>query len=153
MEYDAKKREVDDLKREVDELDKVVALDYGEHNQFYALRGKKISYDARDYVYDLHFFDRASQKDTRSSGFNSDVSLGKWGKWLQTHTQQLYENGMHCWQGPNRSAQVNFACGSEDRITKVDEPSRCVYMLFVESPSACTRQQEQDLLQELKKFD
>ena len=48
-----------------------------------------------------------------------------------------YENGQHCWNGPNRSTQVILACAEKDEIWKIVEEEKCVYRMEVGSPAVC----------------
>ena len=53
-----------------------------------------------------------------------------------------YLDGTACdshfsWHGESRQSTVDFACGTADRITSVDEPSPCHYRLVVELRSLC----------------
>ena len=48
-----------------------------------------------------------------------------------------YENGQHCWNGPNRSTQVILACAEKDEIWKIVEEEKCVYRMEVGTPAVC----------------
>lgn len=48
-----------------------------------------------------------------------------------------YENGQHCWNGPNRSTTVILACAENDEIWKVVEEEKCVYRMEMGTPAVC----------------
>lgn len=48
-----------------------------------------------------------------------------------------YENGQHCWNGPNRSTLVVLACAEADEVWKVAEEEKCVYRMEVGTPAVC----------------
>ena len=48
-----------------------------------------------------------------------------------------YENGQHCWNGPNRSTFVVLACAEKDEIWKIVEEEKCVYRMEVGTPAVC----------------
>lgn len=48
-----------------------------------------------------------------------------------------YENGQHCWNGPNRSTLVVLACAEKDEIWRVVEEEKCVYKMEVGTPAVC----------------
>lgn len=48
-----------------------------------------------------------------------------------------YENGQHCWNGPNRSTFVVLACAEKDEVWKVTEEEKCVYRMEVGTPAVC----------------
>ena len=50
----------------------------------------------------------------------------------------LFHNGQSCWQGPARSARVEFSCGIDNEVYYADEPEVCSYLLKMRSPAACT---------------
>lgn len=90
------------------------------------------------YVYEMCILGMAHQKEG-----GHQTSLGQ-------HTAYRdgvlhYENGVHCWQGPARSLKVEVVCGQEDRLSRVEEPSRCEYTAVFETPSACDAARGQEL--------
>lgn len=48
-----------------------------------------------------------------------------------------YENGQHCWNGPNRATNVVLACAKDNEIWKVAELEKCIYRMEVGTPAVC----------------
>jgi len=48
-----------------------------------------------------------------------------------------FDNGMRCWNGPNRSTHVTFICGDSHRLISVDEPAKCEYKMEFVTPAVC----------------
>ena len=48
-----------------------------------------------------------------------------------------YENGQHCWNGPNRSTRVVLACAENEEVWKVSESEKCVYRIEVGTAAVC----------------
>ena len=72
------------------------------------------------------------------------TSLGTWGRW--DGADMLFTGGQSCWSGPARSARVELSCGMENEVFYADEPERCVYLLRMRTPAACT----EDVLKQLQ---
>ena len=53
------------------------------------------------------------------------------------HTQMIFERGVQCWNGPQRSTKVNVRCGAESKIVSASEPAKCEYESMFETPAAC----------------
>ena len=51
----------------------------------------------------------------------------------------MYENGQHCWNGPNRQTTVVLACAEKDEIWKIAEEEKCKYRMEVGTPAACDK--------------
>ncbi|KAH3902091.1 uncharacterized protein SCODWIG_00925 [Saccharomycodes ludwigii] len=54
----------------------------------------------------------------------------------------FYTNGDKCWDGPKRSTRIYMYCGDNSnneffKILKIYEPSKCNYVIEVESPLGC----------------
>ncbi|KAF0305866.1 Glucosidase 2 subunit beta [Amphibalanus amphitrite] len=129
-----------DIEREVGGVESFTGLDLGPEKAFAALYQQCFTLENREYEYKLCVFDKATQK-PRSGGV--ETSLGKWDSWERPeqtgYTQQLYNNGQQCWNGPKRSAHVTFACGEETRVLDVTEPAKCEYKFSLETPAVCER--------------
>jgi protein kinase C substrate 80K-H len=51
----------------------------------------------------------------------------------------VFEHGLRCWNGPERSARVELECGVENEVVKVMEPSKCEYIIKMRTPAVCVR--------------
>ncbi len=137
----------DQLNSHKEDLEK----DYGQDDVFRALKGQCVSKDSGEYVYELCWLDRIKQKSKRGG---SETGLGNFvridsiavdeelppdGKGLGSGVRVAlrYENGQHCWNGPNRSTVVVLACAETDEVWKIVEEEKCVYRMEVGTPAAC----------------
>ncbi|KZF22852.1 hypothetical protein L228DRAFT_282931 [Xylona heveae TC161] len=137
-----------DLQRHQDDLSK----DYGEDDIFRALKGQCVSTDSGEYTYSLCWLDRTVQKPKKGGG---DTGMGNFvrldkvtvdeevlpdGKGLGSGERVAlrFENGQHCWNGPNRSTLVILACAEKDEIWKIVEEEKCVYRMEVGTPAVCS---------------
>lgn len=135
-EAEAKLKETDN---EINSLNSYLNADYGPEEEYSSLRGNCFEYTDREYTYKLCGYERASQR-PKSGG--SETTLGNWGKWVgpaeDKYAAQKYENGLSCWNGPNRSVKVNMKCGIENKLVNAFEPSRCEYEFDFITPSRCS---------------
>ena len=125
---------------------------YGQDDVFRALKGQCVSKDAGEYTYELCWFDRTKHKSRKGGGETGmgdfvridsimvDDDLPPDGKGLGSGQRFAlsYENGQHCWNGPNRSTPLVFACAEKDEIWRVVEEEKCVYRMEVGTPAVCT---------------
>lgn len=125
--------------------------DYGVDDVFRALKGQCISKDAGEYNYELCWLDKTTQKSrkggshtgmgnfARIDSITVDDDLPPDGKGVGSGVRVAlrYENGQHCWNGPNRSTLVVLACAEQDEIWKVTEEEKCVYKMEVGTPAVC----------------
>ncbi|KAM3656224.1 glucosidase 2 subunit beta [Ammospiza maritima maritima] len=67
--------------------------------------------------------------------------MSLWGSWAgpegEKFSAQKYQGGTGCWQGPNRATTVRLRCGPSTALLAALEPSRCEYLLELETPAAC----------------
>jgi protein kinase C substrate 80K-H len=61
----------------------------------------------------------------------------------------MFEHGLRCWNGPERSARVELECGAENELLKVSEPSKCEYVMKMKCPAVCTKPQKAAAREEL----
>ena len=135
------------LNRHQDDLE----TDYGVDDVFRALKGQCISKDSGEYTYELCWLDKTKQKSKKGGSqtmMGSFVSIDKImvddelppdGKGLGSGERVAlrYENGQHCWNGPNRSTLVVLACAEKDELWKITEEEKCVYRMEVGTPAVC----------------
>jgi protein kinase C substrate 80K-H len=135
----------------VSDLTKDLEKDYGPDDVFRALKDTCVSKDSGEYEYELCWLDKTSQKSKKGGGGTGmgnfvrfdkiyvDEEIDAEGKGLGTgeRTVLMYENGQHCWNGPNRQTTVVLACAERDEIWKVVEQEKCMYRMDVGTPAVC----------------
>lgn len=139
-----KQREADDKKKDLDK-------DYGRDDIFRYLKDKCVSTDSGEYTYELCWMGKTSQKSKKGGGSTnmgnferinteeSDEEDRHDGKGLGRGKRVVlrYENGQHCWNGPNRRTDVWLGCAETEELWRVSEQEKCVYKMEVGTPAAC----------------
>ena len=125
--------------------------DYGADDVFRALKDQCITKDSGEYTYELCWLGTTKQISKKNNGRTTmgnfvsidsvtvDDELPPDGKGLGTGVRVAlrYENGQHCWNGPNRSTLVVLACAETDELWKITEEEKCVYRMEVGTPAVC----------------
>ena len=63
-----------------------------------------------------------------SKSNNAETTIGQWSAWgtdSNKYSQMVFNNGLACWNGPQRSTLVRLTCGIESKVVAVSEPNRC----------------------------
>ncbi|KAF1948003.1 hypothetical protein EJ02DRAFT_507776 [Clathrospora elynae] len=145
------KQELDNDKSELTKHEEDLTKDYGPDSIFRALKDRCVESDSGEYTYEHCFLSRTTQKSKKGGGHTGmgnfvriesitvDEELPADGKGLGSGERIAlkYENGQHCWNGPNRSTQVILACAEKDEIWKIVEEEKCVYRMEVGTPAVC----------------
>lgn len=135
------------------EQERDLEKEYGADDIFRALKNVCVSKDSGEYEYELCWLDKTSQKSRKgggSTGMGNFVRFDKMlvdeeidadGKGLGKGERLIlmYENGQHCWNGPNRQTTVVLACAERDEIWKVWEQEKCMYRMDVGTPAVCEK--------------
>lgn len=130
-----------------------LSKDYGEEDVFRALKDTCIEKDSGEYTYELCWLSRTSQKSKKGGGSTGmgnfvrfdkievDEEIGADGKGLGQGERLtlMYENGQHCWNGPNRQTTVVLGCAEKDEIWKVQEQEKFKYRMDVGTPAVCEK--------------
>lgn len=132
--FDEVDKEVRDLEAEQTTINEYFKIDFGQENEFAALKGECFEFTDREYTYKLCLFDSVTQ---RQKTGGSETDLGKWGNWQDDYSAMKYSGGQSCWNGPARSALVRMSCGQENALLSVVEPSRCEYEMEFKTPALC----------------
>lgn len=127
------------LEGQIREKNKQLEHDTGAESEFASMIEKCYEYDDREYIYKLCPFDKAVQV---SKANNGETSIGKWASWgpedKNKYMTMKFENGLACWNGPQRSTKVILSCGLENKVISVAEPNKCEYEMKFETPAVCS---------------
>ncbi|KAF1842624.1 glucosidase 2 subunit beta precursor [Cucurbitaria berberidis CBS 394.84] len=148
---DSAKKELDDDKSELTKHEDDLTKDYGPDSIFRALKDRCVETDSGEYTYEHCFLASTTQKSKKGGGHTGmgnfarievvsvDEELPADGRGLGSGERIAlkYENGQHCWNGPNRSTQVILACAEKDEIWKIVEEEKCVYRMEMGTPAVC----------------
>jgi protein kinase C substrate 80K-H len=154
--HDSAENDLKNKKRELDDQQKDLSKDYGVDDIFRSLKSKCVSTDSGEYTYELCWLDKTSQKSKKGGGM---TTMGKFERidWAMADEEERhdgkglgrgkrmvlrYENGQHCWNGPNRRTDVWLACAETEELWRVSEMEKCVYRMEVGTPAACEELQE-----------
>ena len=134
---------------EKEEKEKDLTADYGKDEVFRTMKDKCVSLDSGEYTYELCWLGQVTQRSKKGGshsmghfeGFGSvvvdeDVPVNGKGLGSGERVALKYENGAHCWNGPNRSTTVVLACAAEEEVWKVTEEEKCVYRMEAGNPSS-----------------
>ncbi len=128
-EADSGSAEVRALEARIEALRKQLDADLGADSAYWPLWEKCFSLTTDQYRYELCLFKDITQHGT---------SLGKFERWADAaRTRQTYGGGQSCWQGPQRSTQLELVCGDAERLLDVHEPAKCEYHARFQTPAAC----------------
>lgn len=144
-------KDLSDRERDVTKHQDDLNKDYGPEGIFRALKDVCVSKDSGEYTYELCFMGKTAQKPKKGGshtnmgnfvGFDIeevDETVTADGKGLGKGQRLVmkYENGQHCWNGPNRSTRVVLACSKDDEIWKISESEKCVYRMEVGTAAVC----------------
>ena len=125
--------------------------DYGPDSIFRALRDVCVAKDSGEYTYEMCFLGKTQQKPKKGGGatnmgtftgfdvefVDDDLPINGRGLGKGDRIVLKFENGQHCWNGPNRSTRVVLACAEHDEIWKVSESEKCVYRMEVGTAAVC----------------
>jgi len=125
----------DKVKNELDELKTFVTLDLGPRGEFYGLYKTSLTFETKEYTYELLPFDKVLQKSKGTTAHSTN--LGRWEGWEAGYTVMKFGSGDHCWNGPHRSVRIEVSCGRENQILEVKEPSKCTYTMRLRTPAKC----------------
>lgn len=132
----------------MDDLKKTLERDYGADGQFSHMDGACFSMAIKQYTYEVCPYSNAAQKEGSGS-----TSLGQWDGLVRSDDgayTMKFARGQSCWQGPQRSLTVHLRCGAEDKPIAVEEPSKCVYEMVMETPAVCNLEHAQALRMNLE---
>ncbi|CAG8502938.1 18603_t:CDS:10 [Acaulospora morrowiae] len=130
------------LESKIEDINNKLSKDYGSQEEFAKLDGECFERNTGEYTYSVCMFGAATQK---SNNDHTSTHLGNFEKWIGAeskddpayYTKQIYENGIRCWNGPERSVKLQLECGVENKIISVSEPEKCEYYIKMITPAVC----------------
>ncbi|KAI1333517.1 glucosidase II beta subunit-like protein-domain-containing protein [Xylariaceae sp. FL0016] len=149
--HDAANNDVNSKQKTLNEQQSDLEKDYGTDDIFRYLKGKCVSTEVGEYTYELCWLDKTYQKSKKGGGKTNmghfdRIETGEADEEERLDGQGLgrgqrivmkYENGQHCWNGPNRRTEVWLACAETEELWRVSELEKCVYKMEVGTPAAC----------------
>jgi len=116
---------------------------FGKDGEWKKLDKLCLEKNAGEYTYEVCLFGEARQK-ANSGG--SVHSLGHFSSWKQDeevgtpdyYSRQAFTGGAKCWNGPERSVQVDLSCGTDNELLTVTEAEKCEYLITGTTPALCT---------------
>ncbi|GJE84796.1 Glucosidase 2 subunit beta [Phanerochaete sordida] len=117
---------------------------FGREGEWKKLQGTCLEKNTGDYTYEVCLFGEAKQKPNNGG---STFSLGHFDRWNdaegvepgspEAYGKQYYTRGTKCWNGPQRSVQLVWTCGTENAILSVQELEKCEYQFTGTTPALC----------------
>lgn len=130
-----------DVQATVHHLENLLSRDYGREGEFGPLADQCFEFTDQEYIYRMCAFGSCTQK-PKAGG--AETKLGQWESWVgpaeDPYEVMLYDKGLQCWNGPQRSARVHMRCGSSNALVSVSEPNRCEYAFVFETPASCKQE-------------
>eukprot|EP00300_Choanocystis_sp_HF-7_P008772 c16105_g1_i1.p1 GENE.c16105_g1_i1~~c16105_g1_i1.p1 ORF type:complete len:756 (+),score=190.45 c16105_g1_i1:33-2270(+) len=124
-----------EIQRNINDLQTLLSQPYGDADSFFPLRDSCAKSSGGRFSYEVCLYGDAKQSDKGSS-----TKLGSFESLEQSDNKFVmkFSNGQRCWNGPVRSAMVEFSCGSQFEIVSAEESQMCVYSLKARIPAVCT---------------
>ncbi|XP_058079152.1 glucosidase 2 subunit beta-like [Magnolia sinica] len=142
--YDDSSQKLFKLQSRISSLTEKLKNDYGMEKEFYSFYDTCFENKQNKYVYKVCPYKEASQVEGYST-----THLGQWDTFKDSYKVMQFTNGDSCWNGPNRSLKVTLLCGLNNKLTDIDEPSRCEYVALLSTPALCLEEKLKELQHEL----
>ncbi|KAI5950917.1 hypothetical protein KGF54_003991 [Candida jiufengensis] len=137
---------IENLEKELEQIEKKISivksnlnLNYGPNDILRAYDQVTISKNLGGYNYRINLLDGINQ---------DDVFIGKFKEYK--NDKLYYNNGDRCWNGPKRSATIEFICGEGPELVSVSEPEKCHYHFIIQGESWCNPITEEELKSNFK---
>ncbi|RLV91639.1 Glucosidase 2 subunit beta [Spathaspora sp. JA1] len=78
-----------------------------------------------------------------NSIYQDDILIGRFKEYKDDKV--YFDYGSRCWNGPQRSGDVEFVCGKGPDIVSVSEPQKCHYHFIIQGESWCNVLTEEEV--------
>jgi protein kinase C substrate 80K-H len=133
------KSTIEKTKSQINSIIADLKYDFGPQDIYRSLQNKWTNAKSGEYNYRVGYFETIYQ---------NDILIGRFAGIKDGNL--IYTEGARCWNGPKRSANIEFICGSSPRILSVSEPEKCRYLIEMSSPMVCEEFTEEELRQNFK---
>ncbi|OAF67755.1 hypothetical protein A3Q56_04512 [Intoshia linei] len=130
------KLKIDNTQKKIDSINNFFKY-IGINHVFASLFDDCIEFsDNNYYTYKICYFQKVNQISKQDQ---SSVNLGSFQDIVDLNDSKkiIFKKGDSCWNGIERSAEINISCNSQAKILSVREPSMCFYEIVMESPTVC----------------
>jgi len=145
-----------EVAREVEELEEEAQANLGPDGEYQPLWGKCFTLPHAQYTYEMCVGGEAQQKEGAGRG----TGLGEWDG-IEDEGEPdssrglpgkafVFRHGDHCWNGPARSLRVTLFCSVEEKLSEVDEPTTCEYVMKFGTPAACDLGHQEGLVLDME---
>ncbi|VDM63235.1 unnamed protein product [Angiostrongylus costaricensis] len=111
--------------------------DFGADYAWATLKGKCFERTEKQYTYKFCPFERVVQIEKSGVGETGLGSVEWSGELPRKYSKQSYRDGQACWNGPQRSTEVDIQCGEDSELIEASEPAKCEYRFVFRTPAAC----------------
>ncbi|KAI0565824.1 Glucosidase II beta subunit-like protein [Gracilaria domingensis] len=138
---DSKKREI---QKKIDDLKKKDSIDFGADNALRKLYGSCTKGKVTQYEFEMCMFDTVRQYENGAS----IAQLGRFSGWEGEGKDRvmMFSEGDRCWNGPQRSIEVELLCSDKEEVVSVDEPNRCTYRMKFKTPAVCEEYMVEEIM-------
>lgn len=128
-----------EVEKQLEEVRKDKETDYGPEAVLYTLKNKCFGRAVGKYKYEVCLFDRVKQDNMKLGVFSKLETIEKQGSdgTVEKEMVMQFTKGTKCWNGPYRALTLKLACGKEEQLGEVTEPSMCQYEAVFTTPAAC----------------
>lgn len=131
---DKQKQEISKIESKIDDIKKNLSNDYGFDDILRAFDLTTINKKLGGYTYRINLLHSVAQ---------DDVLIGNYKKY--ENGKIYFDRGAKCWNGPQRSAIIEFECGKGLDLVSVSEPEKCSYKFIIKGEAWCHSITEQEI--------
>ncbi|KAG7662259.1 uncharacterized protein J8A68_004269 [[Candida] subhashii] len=132
---EALEKDIIATEKKLNEINKDLNLELGPNDILRAYSQATVSKKLGGYHYNINLM---------KSIYQDDVLIGKFKEYKDNKVH--FQGGSKCWNGPYRSADIEFVCGTGPEILSVSEPEKCHYHFIIQGESWCEPITEDQIL-------
>ncbi|CAI5755730.1 unnamed protein product [Candida verbasci] len=135
----ALEKELAEYEKRIDDIKNNLNMNFGPDDILRAFDSLRITKKLGGYHYIINILGSIVQDDILIGNFK-EYKDGK----------LYYNKGARCWNGPQRSAEVEFQCGKGPELISVSEPEKCHYYFIIKSEAWCNEITDEEITENFK---